>query len=739
MNRYLIRLILPLVLTGATLAHVAGLVTLPYLDLIQQQIYDSQVRVTAPGGIDPRIVIVAIDEVSLQKEGHWPWTRDKLALLVRKLFDHGVVVTGFDVVFPERDESVDVLTLKSLASGSGDTEFLQRLEQLEPQLNRDYLFADALSAGPTVVAYYFQIDERASFETGSLPYPAFEFDESMAKLIHLPMAQGYTSNLEELMAGAYSAGFISNPLIDEDGIVRRVPLLHAYKNGAYESLSLAMAATYLGDISLPVFISAPMLAEGYPPLEAVELGGKQIPVDAQGAVLVPYRGPAGSFKYISASDIMYGTLEDPSLLDGTIAIIGATAPGLQDLRSTPFGSIYPGVEIHANVLSGILDNRFRWQPAYTIAIELIAVAVLGLIMALVLPLLSAIVATLMTAFTLTLVLGLNYYLWEVQMHVVPLAATMLTVSVIYLLNMVFGYFFETRSKQQMNDLFGHYVPPDLVTEMANDPWNYSLASEKRELSVLFSDIRGFTSISEDLEPVELSELMNRFLTPMTEVVHVTQGTIDKYMGDAIMAFWGAPVRDPDHATNAVKAGLGMLEALNNLNLEMEAQGKQPLKIGVGINSGPMSVGNMGSSFRRAYTVLGDAVNLGSRLEGLTKYYGVDLLVSEATRKEANRYMYREIDRVRVKGKAKAITIYDTKGLQEEVSAEWADRAIRFEAVLKMYRNRDWARAENTLKELQIEEPGSSLYGLYRQRVKFFRSNSPPADWDGVYSHESKYI
>ncbi len=500
-----------------------------------------------------------------------------------------------------------------------------------------------------------------------------------------------------------------------------------------------MAATYLGEISLPVFISAPMLAEGYPPLEAVELGGRQLPVDAQGAVLVPYRGPAGSFNYISASDIMNGTLEDPGLLDGAIVIIGATAPGLQDLRSTPFGSIYPGVEIHANVLSGILDDRFRWQPAYTLAIELIAVAVFGLILTLVLPLLSAIFATILTAFTLTLVIGLNHYLWVVQMHVVPLAATMLTVSVIYLLNMVFGYFFEARSKHQMNDLFGQYVPPDLVTEMANDPWHYSLASEKRELSVLFSDIRGFTSISEDLEPVELSELLDRFLTPMTEVVHVTHGTIDKYMGDAIMAFWGAPVRDPEHAANAVKAGLAMLEALKKLNLEIEERGRQPLKIGVGINSGPMSVGNMGSSFRRAYTVLGDAVNLGSRLEGLTKYYGVDLLVSEATRQEADRYLYREIDRVRVKGKAIAVTMYDTKGLQGAVSAEWADRAIRFEAALKMYRSQDWEGADNTLQELQTEEPGSSLYGLYRQRVKLFRSNPPPADWDGVYSHESKYI
>lgn len=737
MSRYQVRLILPLVLVAFMLAHVAGFVSLPAVDAIQQQIYDTQVRLTAPGGQDPRIVIVAVDEKSLQKEGHWPWARDKLALLVQKLFESGVVVTGFDVVFPERDESTDVVTLKGLAAGPDDAQFLQRLEQFEPQLNRDYLFAEALGNGPSVMAYYFITDERARFETGSLPYAAFDFDESMAETIHLPKAYGFTSNLDVHMAAAYSAGFISNPLIDEDGIVRRAPLLHEYKNSAYEALSLAMAATYLDDISLPVFVSAPEMAEGYPPLEAVELAGSQIPVDAQGAVLVPYRGPAGSFPYVSASDVMNGTLENPGMLAGTIVIIGATAPGLQDLRSTPFGSVYPGVEIHANVLSGILDGSFRRQPAYTVAIELLTVVLVGLLLTLLLPKLSAINSTLLTTFILAIVLGLNYYLWAVQMHVVPLAATLLIVSWIYLLNMFFGYFFETRSKHQMNDLFGQYVPPDLVSEMANDPQNYSLASENRELSVLFSDIRGFTSISEELDAVELSDLLNRFLTPMTEVVHVTQGTVDKYMGDAIMAFWGAPVADPDHAANAVKAGLAMLEALKRLNQELQAEGKKPLKIGVGINSGDMAVGNMGSHFRRAYTVLGDAVNLGSRLEGLTKYYGVDLIVSDVTKKATDQYLYREIDSVRVKGKVKPVTIYDTQGKKGEVSEEWIERAGRFQLALESYRGQDWDAAEALLRKLQADEPGSLLYQLYLQRINYFRSSPPGADWDGVFTHESK--
>ena len=737
MKRYLIRLLLPLALMGAMLAHVAGSITIPYIGEVQEQIYDTQVRFTAPRGIDPRIVVIAIDEKSLQKEGHWPWARDKLARLVNKLFEYGVVVTAFDVVFPERDESTDLVSLKSMVGGADDFEFRQRLEQLEPALNRDYIFAESLGSGPTVMAYYFLLDERASFETGSLPYPAFDFDESMAKAMRLPKAKGFTANIEELQAGAYSAGFISNPLIDEDGIVRRAPLLHEYKNSAYESMSLATAATFLDEISLPVFISAPLLAEGYPPLEAVEIGGMQIPVDEQGAVLVPYRGPAGSFNYISATDIMNETVEEPDMLMGAIALVGATAPGMQDLRSTPFGSVYPGVEIHANVLSGILDNSFRWQPSYTIAIELLAVAVAGLTMTLVLPVLSAFLSTLMTIAVLAVVFGFNYYMWDVQRLVVPLAATALMVSWIYLLNMVYGYFYETRTKHQMNDLFGQYVPPGLVTEMALDPTNYSLASQKRDLSVLFSDIRGFTSISENLDAVKLSDLLNRFLTPMTEVVHVTNGTIDKYMGDAIMAFWGAPVSYPNHGEYAVKAGLAMLEALKELNVELGQEGMEPLKIGVGINSGPMSVGNMGSRFRRAYTVMGDAVNLGSRLEGLTKFYGVDILVSEDTKNEADQYLYREIDRVRVKGKAKPITMYDTYGLKGEVPEELAERVSHFESALKMYRDQDWDGAENVLKQLQEEEPDSGLYVLYRQRIDDFRSTPPPADWDAVYSHVSK--
>jgi adenylate cyclase len=737
MKRYLIRAILGLLLTAFLLSHVAGKISIPYFEDVENLLYDTRVRLTAPGGKDERIVIVAVDEASLKAQGHWPWTREKLARLVEQLFSHGVVVIGFDMVFVERDESADSTLLQELASGPEDTDFRKRLAELEPQLDRDQRFAEALATGPTVMGYYFDTNPLTAYETGELPLSAFDFDQSMADYIFLPRAEGFSSNLAVLMASATSGGFISNPLIDEDGIVRRAPLLHEFKLGAYESLALATAATFFNDITLPNFVDASSWMGDYPPLEGLELAGRPIPIDPQGAVLVPYRGPRGSFPYVSATQVIEGTLENPEILKGAIVLIGATAPGMEDIRSTPFGSVYPGVEVHANVLSGILDGSFRWEPAYTAAAEMMAVVAFGLIGSLALPVLSPILATLAFATLMALALGVNLYMWSVYLQVLPLAVTLFTLTGIYTLNMVFGYLFETRSRSQMDSLFGQYVPPDLVKEMSRDPEHYSLASEKLELSVLFSDIRGFTSISEGLDAAELSELMNHYLTPMTRVVHESKGTIDKYIGDAIMAFWGAPLKDHAHAARAVGAGLAMLHALDNLNVAFKKRNWPELHIGIGINTGPMSVGNMGSEFRRAYTVLGDSVNLGSRLESLTKAYGVSFIVSETTAQHAPEFFYRELDRVRVKGKAEPVTMYEPLGMRSQLDAKVIEDAKLFHNALRLYRQKDWDAAEQVLRELLSVYPHTYLFELYLERIAEFRLEPPPEEWDGVFTHESK--
>ena len=736
-KRYLARAFLAIITTIGVLGHVSGVYELPYIDHIEDLLYDTRVRITAPGGQDERIVIIAIDEASLQEHGHWPFTREKFATMMDNLFGYGAAVVGFDVLFAERDESADVSLLREMANGEEDEAFRQRLDELEPMIDRDRLFADSMQGGPTILGYYFDSNEETAFITGVLPYPAFDFHESMVNSIFLPRGAGYSSALPVLMESAYTAGFINNPLIDSDGVVRRTPLLHEFELGAYESLSLAIAATFLNDITLPIFVDASSWMGEYPPLEGLELAGRPIPIDPQGGVLVPYRGPAGSFPYISVGDVISGNVEDPSMLEGRIALIGGTAPGMEDLRTTPFGSVYPGVEIHANVIAGILDSSFRWEPAYTAAVEMLTITVFGFLTALLLPLLTPVISTFVTLVITGLALAFNYYMWQVELHVLPLAMTLYTLFAIYTINMLFGYFFETRSRSHMDSLFGQYVPPDLVKEMSRDPENYSLASQKRELSVLFTDIRSFTTISEGLDAAELSTLMDEYLTPMTRIVHETHGTIDKYIGDAVMAFWGAPVFHPHHADQAVGAGLDMLHALDILNVEFEKKGWPEIRIGVGVNTGVMSVGNMGSRFRKAYTVLGDAVNLGSRLEGITKMYGVDMVVSEQTAHSAGRFYYRELDIVRVKGKEKGVRILEPIGLEEELSEEAIKKANAFKDVLLHYRAQEWDEAEALLHKLLEDEPDCFLYNLYLERIALFREEPPGDDWDGIFTFKTK--
>ena len=737
MKLYLIRVSLGLAFTGILLAHIGGYISIPYADEIEQLLYDSRIRLSDRPSDDPLIAIVAIDEASLSEQGHWPWTRDKLALLVSNLFDYGAAVIGFDVVFAERDESADVDLLRGLAAGPADADFRNRLKQLEPKLDRDRMFGESLAGGQTILGYYFDTSEAAGFERGQLPLPAFEFHESMADSIYLPKGTGFTTNIDALTENSWSSGFISNPLIDRDGVVRRAPLLHEYNLAAYESLSLAVISTYLNDIALPIFVDSAAIKDGYPPLEAIELAGNRIPIDSQGAVMVPYRGPAGSYPYVSATDVIEGKVADPKILKDVIVLVGATAPGLQDVRSTPFAGVYPGVEIHANVIDGILNDRIRWAPAYTLAAEFITVALFGLASSLFLPLLSPLLATLATGLLTGIALGTNWYLWEYQLHVLPLAITLLALFGIYVLNMVFGYFFESRSRSQMSELFGQYVPPDLVKEMSSDPGHYSHVSEKRELTVLFSDIRGFTSIAERLDASELSELMNQFLTAMTQIVHDNRGTIDKYMGDALMAFWGAPVVDEDHASNAVQSGLDMVAELQNLNQRFAKQGFPEIRTGIGISTGTMSVGNMGSQFRRSYTVLGDAVNLGARIEDLTKVYGTRIHVSAATRGKAPEYFFREVDLVRVKGKLETVKIYEPLGKEDDLPDEIISAVSAFTGVLELYRNRQWDDAEQALADLVSAGDDTQLYRLFLDRISHFRKNPPPENWDGTFVQSVK--
>jgi adenylate cyclase len=736
------RIVLGLLVVALFVANAARWIDLRAVEALESIAYDVRLKLTMPGTVDTRIVVVDIDEKSLGEIGRWPWPRNRTAELVDTLFDHyRITVLGFDVTFPERDESSGLGVLEALAK----TElkdvpgFQSTLAAIAPRLQFDTVFADRLKGRPVILGYYFSNlrEGEKGLAQGVIPTPVLPAGSFKGRNIEFTRFPGYGGNLPELQNAAAGAGHFT-PATDGDGVHRRVPLLAEYDGAYYEPLSLAIVRLLLQSPKVvPGYPSDMVLNRGYPGLEWIDAGPVRIPVDERANVLVPYRGPERSFPYVSAADVL-AKRAPPDVLKDRIVLVGTTAPGLQDLRSTPVAPLYAGVEIHANLISGMLDGTIKQKPPYVIGAEVMLLLAAGLFLALGLPLLNPLKATVGTLAVLAAVTGANVLVWSKGNLVLPLASGVLMILLLYGLNMSWGYFVESRAKRKITGRFGQYVPPEIADEMSRNPDRFSMEGESAELSVLFSDVRGFTTISEGLDPKALSQLMNAYLTPMTQVIYAHRGTIDKYMGDAIMAFWGAPIADPDHAKHAVQAGLEMQQKLAALEAEFKARGWPPLKIGVGVNSGRMSVGNMGSEVRVAYTVMGDAVNLASRLESITKRYGVGMIVGEATRQAVPDMVFRELDRVRVKGKDEPVAIHEPIGPKASVGKDVLDRIKLFQQVLKAYRAQDWDAAELQLMNLKRMDAGSgALYDVYMERIAHFRVSPPPSGWDGTHDFDSK--
>jgi len=705
-----IRTVISLLLTALFILSAADQLTLPLLSRMENLLYDARLRATMIGGVDERVVIVDIDERSLTVEGHWPWGRDKLARLVDTLFDrYYISLLGFDMVFAEYDDRSGLKALEELAQGplASNQAYLSELERLRPQLQYDHLFADSLRERDVVLGYVHSNDARI----GTLPSPIMQLSEADQRIQFVSFT-GYNSNLIELQEAAYAAGYFSNPLVSEDGVFRRVPMVLRHEDKLYESLSLAVVRGLFGQP--PLELEVVDSGFGKVGLEWLRVGDLRIPVDDQGAALVPYRGDSGSFRYVSATDVLNGKVP-LEVLDGVIALLGTSAPGLLDLRATPVGSAYNGVEIHANLISGMLDKRIMHHPGYTQAAEMLALLIVGLVLSLSLPLLSPLWTTLLSLMMLACVVAVNLYFWNKGLHIHLASQVFLTLMLILFHN-AYGYFVEAHGKQRLGRVFGQYVPPEIVSEMSEEKSDFGVRGESREMTVLFSDVVSFTSMSEKLEPDELTRLMNAYFTHMTEVIQHHRGTIDKYIGDAIMAFWGAPLSDTLHPQHAVVAALEMVARMDRVREEFVARGWPPLRNGVGINTGLMNVGNMGSEFRMAYTVLGDAVNLGARLEGQTRIYGVDIVVSEFTQAATTGIIYRELDRVQVKGKEQKVTIYEPVGLEGEVPASELEHMERYQEALAAYQAGEWRRAEKLFAVLRELEPERKVHQLYAERL-----------------------
>ena len=729
--------LLPLVLA---LMHVAGAYKFLFVERLDLAIYDFRLRATMPRTLDPRIVIVNIDDPSLQEFGQWPWSRNKLAALATELIDRQqAAVLGFDVMFAEPDGSSGLRALRQIASGPlrNVPGLKEQIDQLAPELDNDAIFAKALKGRPVALGYYFTRTAEPH-DKGWLPAPVFALDAFPSGHQSATSWNGFGGSIALLAAATPFAGFL-NVLIeaDGDGGVRAAPLLAQYdgtaaKAGYYESLGLTVYRMATGMPSLAVADGKLLMAGGGSRLH--------LPIDAEGSVLVPYRGPGGadggSFRYLPAADVLNGKLAAGEL-KGKIVLVGATAPGLQDLRSTPVGAAYPGVEVHANIISGLLDHRLPEKPDYAAGYSVLVVSIAGLVLALGLSVVSAVRAVLIAVATVALVVGLNTWLYVSLGVVLPLAAALVMCAVAVLLNLSWGYFVEARERRRLAQLFGTYVPPQLVQEMLASPGSYDMRAVSKELTVLFCDMRGFTEMSESMAPVELQQFLNRVFSRLTEIISAHRGTIDKYMGDCVMAFWGAPVDTPDHAALAVAAALEMAAAVHAINEAHRATGQPAISVGIGINTGVMSVGDMGSAVRRSYTVVGDAVNLASRLESLSGIYGAEVVVSDATRRAAPAFVWQELDRVRVKGKAQSVTIFAPLGRADATPKVNPAALDIWQQVLTAYRAQEWAVGRSLLTPLLAPGDKKVLYQLYAERLAYMALRPKEPDWDGATQFESK--
>lgn len=700
--------------------------------------YDLRVRLTMPATVDDRIVILDLDERSIVELGQWPWSRDRLAAMVDTLFDeYQVKVLGWDMVFPEADRGAGIDVLDRLSGGplAEIPGAMPVLESLRPEVETDRIFAESLWGRNVVLGYVFRHpgDTGTDILTGALPPPLVPASQQRTAIPFIE-AVAYTANLAQLQGAVPRAGFFENATLDRDGVYRRVPVLQQYQGALYESLALAVVRAALDDPPLNFeFHSGPDGPRDGLDLEWLWVGDRKLPLDASAAALVPYRGRLGSFPYVSAVDVIRGVAPRYPLKDA-IVLVGTSAPGLHDLRTTPVGERFTGVEIHANIISGILDQRILAHPFYVKGIELVMLLVIGGLMSVVLARVPVVTATVFSVVLLAGIAGFVLLAWTRWNMVLPLATPMLYAFSLFVVHMVYGYFVESRGRRALHHLFGQYVPPELVEEMGRNPAEFDMSSDSREMSVLFADVRGFTSIAETLPPAELSRLMNQFLTPMTRVIHRHRGTIDKYMGDAIMAFWGAPLEDSAHARHAVLSAIEMQGALQELVPEFASRGWPPIRIGIGINTGMMSVGNMGSEFRMAYTVMGDSVNLAARLQNLTKTYGVAVAVGEATREAMPDFSFMELDRVRVRGKDHPVAIYEPLGPSEGLDEETRTMLRRHKAALGHYRAGDWSQAEREFNELRQVYPDRKIFAVYAQRLAHHRANPPGPAWDGVFSY-----
>ncbi len=681
------------------------------------------------GAEPPRqpIVIVDIDERSLAQLGQWPWPRDIVAQLIDRLRQQGARVIGLDMIFIEPDRTSPLQLLRNYP------QLEKTLGALFPKLDHDQLLGESLAASDSVLGYAMLTGDDGLKDPAATPFPSanLQLAASDTSFDQLSLLDAYRATLSQpAVAQALSEGFL-NFFPEASGAVHKVPLLIRLDGIPYPSLALEVARIAAGEQTLTLH-PAPADEQGRSDLLGISLGERFIPTDDQGQMSINFRGPWRSFPYLSAVEILHGA--ERRELREAIVLLGTSAAGLLDLQTTPFSRLSPGVEIHANIIDNLLaGDPLRYDILTEIGISICLILTGGLLLSLLLAWSGPLLGALGTGAIILLAVAGNYLLLFQQGLLVGLTYPLLTLLLICLVVTLANYLLVERQKQFVQGAFRHYLAPQVVEQLLENPAQLSLAGQEKELTVLFCDIRNFTSISEGMDSVALAEFMKRYLSEMSQIIMAERGLLDKFIGDAIMAIWGAPLDDADHALQGVKAALRMQERTEQLREQWLCEGLPELRIGVGLNSGPMRVGNFGSEQLFDYTVIGDQVNLGSRLEGLTKVYGAGILISERTRQLLQgQVVCRPIDLVRVKGKQQPVAIYEPLRRADEADPELQ----QWRQALEHYRRQEFTAAQRELAILNRKAP-QPLYQLYLERCTEFLKVPPPAEWDGCHSHLNK--
>ncbi len=695
------------------------------------------------------VVIVDIDEMSLARDdlGQWPWSRDVMARLVTNLDEMGAKAVVFDMVFAESDRTSPQTIIERQPE-----ERRESLKDLLRQIpDNDEIFSKAIKdAGNIVTGIIWSSKKEATRRKPRLSKPIL-LAKSVRPLIEtVPSMTGVATNIPEISRAAAGNGCFG-VIPEVDGIIRRVPLLFAFKDPErdasimYPSLAVEALRVSQGGKTL---IKARTLKAGEagpfdPPLK-MSVGKYEIPLDWDGLFFVHFSKKRDK-KYIPAWQIVDNKVDATRIKD-KIVFVGTSAEGLKDIRSTPLNLFIPGVELHANVVEQVISGKYLLRPDILEGVELLVVIFVGMLIILLAPFIGAIF---MATFTTTLIATIAFVSWhsfEVYGLLLDPVYPSLCLLTLFVMSSLLSYIRIEFERKQVREAFGFYISPDFMEELTKDPEKLKLGGDIRELSVMFSDIRNFTSISETMSPEALIQLMNDFLTPMSDLVMENRGTIDKYMGDAMMAFWNAPLDDDAHARHACRTALLMNKALAPINEDLKRQadeeGGEPLVLeaGIGINTGPASVGNMGSKQRFAYSALGDTVNLASRLEGQTKQYGVRVLVGEATRLQVPEFAMLELDLIRVKGKQEPERIFVLLGDEEMAQGEYFKNwEKQHDDMLVAYRAMNWDEAKKCADMCQsISKEGmTKFYEIFLERIEGMKAAPPGQGWDGVFVATTK--